>query len=251
MDERLGELDALAHAGGVASHLAVAGLEKSDVAEDFCGALASGVAGEAAHLGHVPDEFGGGHVEREAVVLGHVADVLAEFSAVGGDIEHHASQAEGRGFESLLPLQSEPPYVWPASARAIFMSGFVDHLLTWQRVQGELRRMSVHCRAAWSSGPHDLEIVSVQCSGAARRRGPQRAMLAALRHRNLALLIAAQTITFTADSAYRGKHPRFIEVRLVTIALPPDWLQRASAGLELKIVRPGQRSTRAGEIPRP
>ncbi len=99
MDEGLCEFDALAHAGRVAGHLTVAGLEEANMAEDFGRALAGGVAGEAAHLGHVTDELGGGHIKSEAVMFGHIADVLAEVGTASIDVEAHHFGGAGGGFD--------------------------------------------------------------------------------------------------------------------------------------------------------
>ena len=53
VDEGLGELDALLHAGGILFDVAVALLVEADVAEDIGGASPGGDGGDAAHLGHV------------------------------------------------------------------------------------------------------------------------------------------------------------------------------------------------------
>ena len=97
--ERLGELHALPHAGRVAAHLAVALLEEADEAQDLGGALARGAARQAVDAGHVRHELGGADVEREAVVLGHVADVPADLEPLGDDVEVEHLRRAGGGLE--------------------------------------------------------------------------------------------------------------------------------------------------------
>lgn len=101
MDERLRELDALLHAGGVAADEAIALLVEPDVAERFGGAFACGGGGESRHAAHVGHEVGGGHIYRKAVVLGEVADELAdlEWMREGVDAED-LDRAGGRGEEA-------------------------------------------------------------------------------------------------------------------------------------------------------
>ena len=72
--ERLGELGALLHAGGVAAHRPVALLVEPHVPQHVGRPLASGGGAEAGHPGHVDGEVAGADVGRQAVVLGHVAD---------------------------------------------------------------------------------------------------------------------------------------------------------------------------------
>ena len=78
VDERLGELDPLLHAGRVAADRAVALLVQPDVAEDLGGPLAGGRPRQPGDQGQVRDEVGGGRVGRKAIVLGHVAHELAD-----------------------------------------------------------------------------------------------------------------------------------------------------------------------------
>ena len=94
VDERLGELDALLHARRVAADLAVALLEQADVPQRFGGAFAGGGAGQAVDLGHVRDELRRAHIDRQAVVLGHVANVLAELGALRRGRRSPAAWAE-------------------------------------------------------------------------------------------------------------------------------------------------------------
>ena len=97
MDERLRELHALAHAGRVAAHLAVALLVKADVAKRLGGSLAGRAARQSVHLGHVRDELGRADLERETVVLRHVADQLADLEAPRRDVEpEHLRRARSR-----------------------------------------------------------------------------------------------------------------------------------------------------------
>ena len=95
--ERLGQLRALLHAGGVAAHRAVALLGQSDVAQHVGGPLARGGVRQPGHLAHVHDQVAGGHVGRQAVVLGHVADQRADRAALGGDVvPEHPRRPAGR-----------------------------------------------------------------------------------------------------------------------------------------------------------
>ena len=56
------------------------------MAQDVGGALACGGPGQAGHPRHVVDEVIGRDVARQAVVLRHVADVLADADALGRDV---------------------------------------------------------------------------------------------------------------------------------------------------------------------
>ncbi len=97
VDERLGELDPLLHPGRVAADRPVALLVQPDVAEDLGRPLAGGRARQAGHPRHVGDEVGRGRVRRQAVVLGHVADELADRRALRAHVEvHHRRLARGR-----------------------------------------------------------------------------------------------------------------------------------------------------------
>ena len=73
VDQRLGELDPLLHAGRVAADRPVPLLVEPDVAQRVGGALPGRGPRQPGHPGHVHDELGGRHVRRQAVVLGHVA----------------------------------------------------------------------------------------------------------------------------------------------------------------------------------
>ena len=99
VDERLGELDPLLHAGRIAADRAVALLVQPDVAEDLGGPLAGGRARQARHPRHVGDEVGGRGVGRQAVVLGHVADELADRRALGAHVEAHDRRVARRRLE--------------------------------------------------------------------------------------------------------------------------------------------------------
>ena len=87
VDERLGELDALLHAGRVATDRPIALLVQTDVAQDVGGPLTRRAGGQAGDAGHVADELGGADVRRKAVVLGHVADELADPGTIGRRVE--------------------------------------------------------------------------------------------------------------------------------------------------------------------
>ena len=98
VDERLGELDALLHAGRVAADGPVALLVQADVPEDLGRPLASGVGRQAGDAGHVGHELGGAHVGGQAVVLGRVAHQLADAGGMVGDVvpEHEGRARGGR-----------------------------------------------------------------------------------------------------------------------------------------------------------
>ena len=80
--ERLRELDALLHAGRVAADESISLLVQSDVPQHLGGALARGGERQSGDLPHVRDEVGAADVERQAVVLGHVADELPHLERV-------------------------------------------------------------------------------------------------------------------------------------------------------------------------
>ena len=87
VDERLGELDPLLHPGRVAADRPVALLVQPDVAEDLGGPLASRGARQARHQREVRDDLRRRDVRGKAVVLGHVADELADVGALRPDVE--------------------------------------------------------------------------------------------------------------------------------------------------------------------
>ena len=99
VDERLGELDPLLHAGRIATDRAVALLVQPDMAEDLGGPLAGGRARQTRHPRHVSHEVGGRRVRRQAVVLGHVADELPDRRALGAHVETHDRGVAGRRLE--------------------------------------------------------------------------------------------------------------------------------------------------------
>jgi hypothetical protein len=85
--QALGELHALSHARGVAAHRPVPLLVQADVPEDVRRTLAGGRRRQPGHPGHVHHELGGGDIRRQAIVLGHIADALADCRAVGCHVE--------------------------------------------------------------------------------------------------------------------------------------------------------------------
>ncbi len=87
VDQRLGELDPLAHPRAVAADRPVPLLVQPDVAQDLGGPLAGRGPGQPGDLGEVGDDVGRRHVRRQAVVLGHVADELADRDPVRRDVE--------------------------------------------------------------------------------------------------------------------------------------------------------------------
>ena len=72
-DERLRELGALAHAGRESADRPEPGLVEPDEVEDVGRALARGARREPAQLAERRHDVGRGLIERQAVVLGHVA----------------------------------------------------------------------------------------------------------------------------------------------------------------------------------
>ncbi len=91
--QRLAELDALLHAGGVPADGAVALLEETDVAQRVSRAGARHVRWEPAHLRHVREEFRRTHLTGQAIVLRHVTDACADRDTVGRDHAEHARRA--------------------------------------------------------------------------------------------------------------------------------------------------------------
>ncbi len=85
--ERLRELHPLLHAGRVAADGTVALLVQADVPQRVGRALASRRLRQPGHARHVDDELGRRHVRREAVVLRHVPDPLADRRPVRHDVE--------------------------------------------------------------------------------------------------------------------------------------------------------------------
>ncbi len=97
--EGLRQLHALPHAGRVAPHLAVALLEQAHVAQCLGRALARSGARQPAEARHVGDELRGAHVEREAVVLRHVADQPPDCRPLGDDVEVEHLRRPGGGLD--------------------------------------------------------------------------------------------------------------------------------------------------------
>ena len=86
-DERLGELGPLPHAGGEAADRTEAGLVEADEVEHVGRPLARGTRRQAAQLAERRDDVGRGLVERQAVVLGHVAEPRADADRVAADVD--------------------------------------------------------------------------------------------------------------------------------------------------------------------
>ncbi len=86
VDERLGELDPLLHARGVAAYRPVALLVQPDVPEDLGRSLARSRPRQAGHEGEMRDEIGRRCVGRQAIVLGKVADELADVGPASPDV---------------------------------------------------------------------------------------------------------------------------------------------------------------------
>ena len=81
VDQGLGELDHLLHAGGEGPDLAVARLTETDVEKRLVGALEGRLGRQTAELGHEPDEVDRGDAGDVGVGLGHVADLGADLLA--------------------------------------------------------------------------------------------------------------------------------------------------------------------------
>lgn len=95
--DRLGEFDALLHAGGEALDRTVALLLESHVVEDVGGTLAGGATGQPGDLGHVGDEIGGSGIHREAIGLRHVTDKAPNGEGVGAGVEAEDAGVTGIG----------------------------------------------------------------------------------------------------------------------------------------------------------
>ena len=103
--QRLRELHALPHAGGVAADLAVALLVEPDVPQGVGGPLAGHGRGQPGHAAEVDHQLGGGHVGGEAVVLGHVADPSADLLPGRRDVQaQDLRRAGGRGEQAEQDL---------------------------------------------------------------------------------------------------------------------------------------------------
>jgi hypothetical protein len=102
VDKRLGELDALLHAGRVAADLAVSLLVQPNVAQNLGGPLAGRGSRKPGDAGHVGDEVRRADVRREAVVLGHIADDLPDGPSLADGIH-----AEDRGPAARRRQQAE------------------------------------------------------------------------------------------------------------------------------------------------
>ncbi len=97
--QRLGQLHPLLHTGRVAAHGAIALLVEADMTQGVRGPLAGGRRRQAGHPGHMHHELGGRDVRRQAVVLGHIADPLADGGTVLGHVQAEDVRAPfgGRG----------------------------------------------------------------------------------------------------------------------------------------------------------
>ena len=91
----LGQLNALYHAGRVLADGAITLFVESDVPESVGGSAPGGRRRESANLGHVGQEFRGGHVGREAFVLGHVSETAAYVDVDVGHLAGHERRAVG------------------------------------------------------------------------------------------------------------------------------------------------------------
>ena len=87
MNQGLGQLDALAHSEGVGRDLAVALVAEADVVQDLVRGLERVVAGHAAELAAVGHEGDRAPSRAHDVVLGDVADPLADLEEVLRNVE--------------------------------------------------------------------------------------------------------------------------------------------------------------------
>src|SRR5580698_4705066 len=112
-DQRLGELYPLLHAGRVAADLAVPLLVQADVPQRLGGALPGRGGRQPGHAAHVRDELGRRDVRRQAVVLGHVADELADphavLDAVQAEHLRHAWVGSSRPRRTLMSVDFPAP----------------------------------------------------------------------------------------------------------------------------------------------
>ena len=96
-DQRLGELRALAHAGREPADRSEPGLVETDEVEDVGRPLARRPRRQPAQLAEGRHHVGRGLIEREAVVLGHVAEPRPHADRVVGDVDAaHLDAALGR-----------------------------------------------------------------------------------------------------------------------------------------------------------
>ena len=96
-DDRLRELRALAHARRELTDRAETSFVEADEVEDVGRALARGARRQPAQLAERRDDVGRGLVERQAVVLGHVAESRPHADRIAGDVEPaHLDLALGR-----------------------------------------------------------------------------------------------------------------------------------------------------------
>ena len=99
--ERLGELDALLHAGRVGLEIAVARLAEADVIEHLVGALHRIDVRQAGELAAIRHEGHGIHAGDVPVDLRHVADARADLLGRAGDVKaQHSHRAGGRRNEA-------------------------------------------------------------------------------------------------------------------------------------------------------
>ena len=96
VDERLSELDALLHAGRVATDRPIALLVQPDVPEDLGGPLPRRRPRQPGHRREMRHEIRCGHVRRQAVVLRHVADELTNPDPLPRDVEVEERRTTGR-----------------------------------------------------------------------------------------------------------------------------------------------------------
>ena len=86
VDQGRGQLQPLLHAGRVGFDRAVAGLAQADVVEDFMGPLQGIAARHAAQFARIGHEIDPGDAGKEAFVLGHETDGLADIEPPGAEV---------------------------------------------------------------------------------------------------------------------------------------------------------------------
>ena len=101
VDQRLGQLGALLHAGREGADEARALLLEAHLEQHLRGAQHRVAARQAAQLGHVHDQVARGHLQRQAVELGHVAQPAADLGRVAGGVDaEHRDPALVRAHEA-------------------------------------------------------------------------------------------------------------------------------------------------------
>ena len=94
--ERLGQLDALAHAGRERPDQAHALLLEADLEQHLARAQHGDAPRQAAQLAEVDDEIARRHPARQALVLGHVADAAPQLETARNGVDAEQERAARR-----------------------------------------------------------------------------------------------------------------------------------------------------------